>query len=33
MDLQIKLSDPSLEECDINAIELNTEIENIFSFL
>jgi len=32
MDLQIKVSDPSLEECDIDAIELDTEIENVSVF-
>lgn len=33
MDLQIKLSDSSLKEYDIDAIELDTEIENISVFL
>jgi len=30
--LQIKVSDPSLKECDIDAIELDTEIENVSIF-
>lgn len=33
IDLQIKLSDPSFKECDIDAIELDTEIENVSVFL